>query len=94
MKKMLFLGLTERVLGRDALLDSMVELLDVPSCRKSRRLPSRCPSVCRVVLRTEPDNMKYMMGSKQLLKADSRSSISFVLSTICRILQWARSFIW
>lgn len=88
---MFVLWVTEGVLGKttgpDDLLHSVVELFDVPSCRKRRRLPSRCPSVWRVLLRTEPDNMKYMTGSKQLLKADSRSIISFVRATICRISQ-------
>lgn len=84
MKKVLFLWATAGVLGRtvgtDDRLSSAVKLLDVPSCRKSP-----CPSVWRATLRTEPDNKKYMTGSKQLLKADSKSTTSFVRSTICRV---------
>lgn len=63
--------------------NSVVELLDVASFRKASRLPSRCPSARRAVLRTEPDNRKYMTGSKQLLKAENNSITSLVRSTSC-----------
>lgn len=69
--------------GIDGRRNSVVELLDVASFRKRSRLPSRCPSALKAVLRTEPDNKKYMTGSKQLLKAENNSITSLVRSTIC-----------
>lgn len=91
MTQILVLGVTEGVfssdlgkaIGTDGRLNSVVELLDVASVRKRSRLPSRCPSAWRAALRTEPDNRKYMTGSKQLLKAESNSITSLVRSTSC-----------
>lgn len=88
MAQMLVLGVTEGVSGKatgtDGRLNSVVELFDVASFRKRSRLPSRRPSVWTAVLRTEPDNRKYMTGSKQLLKAENNSITSLVRSTICK----------
>lgn len=88
MTQILVLGVTEGVLGKaigtDGRLNSVVELLDVASFRKRSRLPKWCPSALRAVLRTEPDNRKYMTGSKQLLKAESNSITSLVRSTRCK----------
>lgn len=89
MTQILVLGVTEGVfssgvgkaIGTDGRLNSVVELLDVASFRNRSRLPSRCPSAWRAVLRTEPDNRKYMTGSKQLLKAENNSITSLVRST-------------
>lgn len=87
MTQILVLGMIEGVLssrlgkaiGTDGRLNS-IELFDVASFRKRSRLPSLCPSAWRAVLRTEPDNRKYMTGSKQLLKAENNSITSLVRS--------------
>lgn len=88
MTQMLVLGVTEGVsgnpIGTDGRLNSVVELLDVASLRNRSRLPSRCPSAWRAALRTEPDNRKYMTGSKQLLKAENKSITSLVRSSSCK----------
>lgn len=102
MTQMLVLGVTEGVLssglgkaiGTDCRLNSVVELLDAPSFRKRSRLPRRCPSAWRAVLRTEPDNRKYITGSKQLLKADNNSITSLVRSTICKYSQFTVVLSW
>lgn len=88
MTQILVLGVTEGVLGKaigtDGRLNSVVELLDVASFRKRSRLPKWCPNALKAVLRTEPDNRKYMTGSKQLLKAENKSITSLVRSTRCK----------
>lgn len=84
MTQILVLGVLGKAIGTDGRLNSVVELLDVASFRKRSRLPSRCPSAWRAVLRTEPDNRKYMTGSKQLLKAENKSITSLVRSNSCK----------
>ncbi|TNN70233.1 Peripheral plasma membrane protein CASK [Liparis tanakae] len=64
----------------DGRLASAVELFDVASFRETSRWPRRRPSARRAALRTEPDNRKYMTGSRQLLKAESSSITSLVVA--------------
>lgn len=98
MTQILDLGVPEGVFGKpmgtDGRLNSIVELLDVASFRKRNLLPSRWPSVWSTVLRTEPDNRKYMTGSKQLLKAESNSITSLVRSTFCNWVQVTELLSW
>lgn len=98
MTQILVLGVPEGVLGKavapDGRLTSIVELLDVASLRKTSRLPSWRPRAWSAVLRTEPDNRKYMTGSKQLLKAENNSITSLVWSTTCWLEQGMLSLSW
>lgn len=62
---------------KDALRNSVVELLVLAGswCKWKN-----CDNACMVAFRTDPESMKYMTGSKQLLRADSSSMASLVRS--------------
>ncbi|CAB1327719.1 unnamed protein product, partial [Coregonus sp. 'balchen'] len=61
---------------REVRLNSVTELLEVPSLRKWSRLPRLCPRAFTAALRTEPDNRKYITGSRTALKAENNNMTS------------------